>query len=1278
MTGLDETQRGVLERIIVSSRMALEHDLSSLLRGDYGIRSDGTIEDEDRLSDDSSLRERRRTLFEILDYLKRDGASRPDAVARLVREAAFTHVNRLVAIRIADALKVLSPSLRDGASSVGFKQVLELAPLLATIDDTGGYWTFLQLCADELARDVPALFDPRNPLLALRPSKPAIDRVIDLLSNPEQSEIWAADDTFGWAYQFFNLPVERSRDESQAPRDSRELAVRNQFFTPRYVVEFLVQNTLGRRLLDADPNSGLAAYLPHIVDPPTAVGDPLELNEVRVLDPACGSGHFLLGCYEVLEKAWSIQGVSPREAAPKIVPCLWGIDIDARCAQVAQAAVIFRARRVCGTDFLPPPNVVTARSLPDDETIWAAATTGLSALERDLVVEMRVALTDAKILGPLLKAEEQLDNEIRTTVPLADSSADDLFAAAGIALDAFGKAERAVIVALQRAADLAESSVADRLLAASAGDAIRFLEAIRHRYDAVLMNPPFGEPVPETKAYLKAAYPWVPTKDYNLYALFVGRGIELCRLNGYLGALTSRAGMFLPTFEAWRTQILLRHQIVTLADLGYGVMEQAMVEAAAYVVSPKLADDAMPGTYIRLLKDADRPRALSEVIAKTQRGEIDGRAFRIPRTAFSSIPGNRMAYWMGDSISRLFSDFPSLQDSGVEARQGLATGDDFRFLRLVWEVDPRRIAATRGDTASSKPWILFAKGGEYSPYWADIHLLLNWGDDGALLRKFSGARPQNTQYFFREGLTWPLRTRSGFGIRALPAGSAFGHKGPAVFSDADAYTAIGFLRSRLVQALLDAQLAAGEETTSGSAARSYEVGLVQKLPWPSGQVDLQALSNPARLLIKLAALSDRLDETTHRFAWQPPLASTVSAVALGAQRDLEDRALVMLEASFRIDESLLQAIDVDLAGRTYLDEEVGAHPLSYPERELDEAEVGRLLVAPMDAMIDELAAAVGGSRAITALGHVADRRLEVLSHAFQVHPRSIIELRRRLNVLPPRAVENVAARLISWLVGMAFGRWDVRSTVPDQDFDPFSPLPVCAPSMLCGADGFPVEMEPPGYPIALPQDRLLIDEPGHGLDLATAVENAARVAFDGGAELLADAVKALGRRTLQEYLAKQFFKDHLSVYSKSRRQGPLYWQLVIPSGGWSVWIYAPRLSREMLFALVRESDRRLAVAAARVRSLDSDPPITGQSARGVSKEIDFERTLIEQLGELRSDVARIAAIGWDPDIDDGLVLCAAPFSRWLPNSWKQSRDALADLRTGKYPWSIIHNYGGQL
>lgn len=183
MTGLNEEQRAILERVVIRARATMEDDLASILRGQYGIATDGAIEDEDRLAEDDHLRALRRALVEILDYLRAGGADGADAVKRLVREATFTHVNRLIAIRVADALGVLPPSLREGNRSDGFLQVLQLAPLLATYDDTGGYWTYLQLCADELARDVPALFDPRNPMLALRPSRATIDTIVAALSS---------------------------------------------------------------------------------------------------------------------------------------------------------------------------------------------------------------------------------------------------------------------------------------------------------------------------------------------------------------------------------------------------------------------------------------------------------------------------------------------------------------------------------------------------------------------------------------------------------------------------------------------------------------------------------------------------------------------------------------------------------------------------------------------------------------------------------------------------------------------------------------------------------------------------------------------------------------------------------------------------------------------------------------------------------------------------------------------------------------------------------------
>lgn len=414
---LTADQRSKLGRLIGRCRVLLEDDLATQAAGRFGIDSDGAIAAEESLRLDPGGLAARREIVEVVEHLRSEGDSAPDAVARLLREAVFTHLNRLVAIRIAEALDLLPESLARGDRSQGYRNIRELAPLLAT-DETIGYWTYLQLCGDELARDVPNLFDPRNPLLALAPSPVAVGNLVELLADPSNADLWAASDCLGWTYQFFNTEEERRamRKASHAPRNSRELAVRNQFFTPSYVVDFLVQNSLGRRLLDADPTSALINDLPLLVDPPTEQGQPTKLEEIAVLDPACGSGHFLLAAYDLLERAWQHFGVQPSDAAPFIIQSLWGIEIDPRCTQVASAAILFRARRSCPEGSLQRPNIVCARSLPATATGLDEILERLEPTQRALIEVLTEALQDAPVLGPLLRIEERIEDEIRLAI----------------------------------------------------------------------------------------------------------------------------------------------------------------------------------------------------------------------------------------------------------------------------------------------------------------------------------------------------------------------------------------------------------------------------------------------------------------------------------------------------------------------------------------------------------------------------------------------------------------------------------------------------------------------------------------------------------------------------------------------------------------------------------------------------------------------------------------------------------------------------------------------
>ena len=1294
--GLDEAQRGRLERLVGRARALLETDLAAQASGRFGIDADGSLADEASLRLDPSGLADRRDIVSVVKHLRSEGNSPPQAVARLLREGTFTHLNRLVAIRIAEDLGLLPPSLAEGDRSQGYRDVAELAPLLAA-DETDAYWAYLTMCGDELAGDVPALFDPRNPLLALAPSPGTLRDLVGLFAANEDADLWAAPDCLGWCYQFFNTSEERAamREASQAPRDSRELAVRNQFFTPRYVVDFLVQNSLGRRLLDADPSSPLIDDLTLLIDPPTEYGEPVELAKVAVLDPACGSGHFLLAAYDLLERAWQHAGETPADAAPRIVGSLWGIDIDPRCTQVASAALLFRARRSCPDGPLPRPNIICARSLPATATGFDDIVAKLPRQQATLVRALSDALDDAPLLGPLLRIEERIEDAIRASI--AGTAHGHL--AAAVTREQITHHQDELLNALEAVADGITATPAERLLAAEAGDAVRLVTALLGRYDAVLQNPPFGEPVRETKPYLKAAYLWMPARTCDLLAAFVGRGLELCRPGvGYVGAITSRAGLFLSTFEAWRHDVLLRNRLVALADLGFGVMAQALVEAAAYVVGRNgdeppadavdqvgSADSPQRATFVRLLKETDRPAGLAAAIAADRRGDDDSRIFRLAPVDMEAVPGSPLAYWMSPAIRRLFTDHSAVEGTAGQVRQGLATGKDFRFVRAFWEVDPGRIAHSRDETKTGRRWVPFAKGGDYSPYWADIHLVVNYGNDGEELRNYDGSVIRNPQHYFRPGLTWPPRTNSGFGVRILPASAVFGHKGPAVVPAVDPCGVLGFLTSRLAQAFIDSMVAAGEEVTSGGASRSYEVGLVQKIPWigPIGE-DSEVLSAASRV-VEIRRRADLGDEVCRLFVAPPVMPSLLASsglddavariVGLSGERHLH-----ILDLTHQIERRihLLAAVDAD--AESYLDSEIGPHPASYGELPLDEHDLRHFLQDPIDGVIDELIDRRGGSRAIANLTYFADRRLEVIAHGFECSPAQIEAFRRQEAILPTGALSDAADDVVSYLVGVAVGRWDLRAAgAPEPDLgDPFDPVPIHPPGMLLD-EGRPARSTPTGYEFDLPPNQLLVDQPGHPWDMAERVAAAASLLVEDADALLGDAMKHLSGQNLRDHLRKHFFKTHLKRYSKSRRKAPIYWPLYVPSGSWGVWVYAPSLTRETLYAVEAAATARLNAAGGEISRLRTEQQGGGggRAPRRLAELLEAEQSLAEELRAFRVEAARIAAIGWEPDLDDGIVLCAAPLADLFP-AWPEARKKREVLRGGDYPWATVANWVGEL
>ena len=343
---MDQALRNQLQRTTQAARTLLEREFAAQLEGTYDILPDGTIANKPGPHLDAAGRLVRQKLVEAVEHRIAGGQKAADAVADYNREAAFTCLNRFAALKMLEARELVQTCVSKGEQSGGFREFCGLAPGLSELPDDG-YQLYLESLCDELSVEVKVLFDRRDPASLLWPRRQALTDLPGLLNDPELASAWIQDETIGWVYQYFNSQEERRkmREESQAPRNSRELAVRNQFFTPRYVVQFLTDNTLGRIWYEMrQGRTALVKQCQYLVRrpvevflneaepvPETPAGADLTQEELlrqpvhiafrpqkdprdlKILDPACGSGHFLLYCFDLLqtiyEEAWEDESL---------------------------------------------------------------------------------------------------------------------------------------------------------------------------------------------------------------------------------------------------------------------------------------------------------------------------------------------------------------------------------------------------------------------------------------------------------------------------------------------------------------------------------------------------------------------------------------------------------------------------------------------------------------------------------------------------------------------------------------------------------------------------------------------------------------------------------------------------------------------------------------------------------------------------------------------------------------------------------------------------------
>lgn len=1294
----DQPTRNRLARFVREARSLLTEEFERQLQNEYGLDPDtGEATELERLPFlDDARRETAHLLRETLEHYlaaadtgtpTKANKARQEALGRIVREQAFTVLNRLCAVRMAEARGLLIESIANGYQSKGFQLYQRVAG--TALGETGDcYRHFLFSVFDEFAIDLAVLFDRFSPQGRLFPRPTALlntkenPGVLDLITAPDIDALWTEDETIGWIYQFFN-PKELKysiKKETKVPRNSYEITVRSSYYTPRFVVEFLTDNTLGRiwyemrkgdtnlkdecRHLVQRPNE---VYLAQGQKAPVAKDDEANLDreellrrpvyvdhqpkkdprDLCILDPACGSGHFLLYAFDLLERiyeeAWG-DPVSPRSQvsggtlqddfktlddlrreAPKLIVehNLHGIDIDARSVQIAALALWLRGQKAWknlgikadGRPRITRSNIVTAEPMPGeadmlDDFAERLQPRVLGQLVKIIFEKMKLAGE----AGSLLKIEEEIKDtvaaahkEYQKFLPQRQERAGFLpgfaprrettlfdFADLLKQEDFWRTAELRVVNALRSYAEQASGhSYQRRLFAADAARGFAFIDLCLKRYDVVLMNPPYAETEGELQAFLRRCYPanWT-----NLYSAFIERGLAIGRTR--VGFVCPDGFLSAYRMKNLRGEFVEQQRLEELTCLGKDVFNEMGLATIAMVLNCK--------------KSQLQPLLVD--LSETGLGRVDliDRAVVNARTNHILTPDlirGGKACWGQKPLSPTF---------GV-VTQGNRTFEDFRFIRTWWEVPVQCLGGR---------WQRWQKGGEYQPFFSSTPYVIDWErqNDGAEMRCYGFMKvgtdaqvAQSSGYWWQSGLVGPAMntTGAGFNVRVLPKNEIFSAKSTVIIPKGreQALILLALLNSRVLRWLLYQQ----------GAGLAGNTGKIKALPivWPREDVEssLTALSQEA---VTLMADLEAFRETSPCFK--------------GVVRPHDQLAESYRECAERLD-----AIVSVLYQQEVQDEAVRT-TLALSESALLEATDG---------------------------------------HITRPHGDS----------------------LLAYCIGMLFGRWDIRfaldpSLTPKLP-DPFEPLPICPPGTLVRADGLPAELNriaseewlrarpdantlPPegsvktpmvrdsDYPLRISWSGVLVDDESHPEDVVARIRASLDVVWKERAESIEqEACEILGVTTLREYFQRpgNFFADHLKRYSKSRRQAPIYWPLSTPSGSYTLWLYYHLLTDQTLYSCVNNLvEPKLKQVA------DEAMALRRKANRSTAEEKEMERlsSLELELVDFQEELLRVARF-WRPNLNDGVQITAAPLWRLFQHKpWqKKLKETWEKLEAAEYDWAHL-------
>lgn len=602
----------------------------------------------------------------------------------------------------------------------------------------------------------------------------------------------------GWLYQYYNTEPKNKAFAKKGKITKEEVPAVTQLFTPDWIVRYMVENSLGRMWVEGHPDDELKRkwkyYLDeaeqeesvqHELDKIKAEYATLKLEDIKLIDPCMGSGHILVYAFDVFMQIYENAGWSQRDAAQSIIQNnIYGLDIDDRAAQLSYFAVLMKARqydrRILTRDIEPNVYAVQESNGINHGQLKYFGT-GLTDTEKNVAVSQMErllnTLNDAKEYGSLLNVEDYDWELLEKFVENTDTESQ-------ISFDTFGLDETAEQL--------------KRL--------IRIGKVMAQKYEIVATNPPYAGTSnlsAKVNNFVKKNY---PDSKADLFAVFIERCGEMLKKNGYQAMITQHSWMFLSSYEKLRDKIQ-RVCIVNMAHLGARAFEEIageVVQTTSFVLRKKYVKK-FRGVYRRLV-DANNQNAKEELFLS------DKKKYEADQEEYFKIPGHPIAYWVSKDLLKVFIMGTKLGKM-ADSKQGLATADNNRFLRLWYEVDIDKVNfSCKSEEESSTglyKWYPYNKGGEFRKWYGNNDYIVNWEYNGREIRNFTDdkgklrSRPQNTQFYFKESFSWSLVTTSVAAFRYKPMGNIFDVAGMSCFSQTNLLYLLALCNTKVVMKILE-------------------------------------------------------------------------------------------------------------------------------------------------------------------------------------------------------------------------------------------------------------------------------------------------------------------------------------------------------------------------------------------------------------------------------------------------------------------------------------------